>query len=124
MRNRFEHTPEQLAAHFEAIGDAPNGANVSDEVRLPPQRPVDEVFALPPEDGEIATSMAKMRESAAGPDEVTINLIRMSAPEVRHEFSRLLQWLWAHPGVWEDGVPEAEVVVFCKKGDRNVLDHL
>ena len=64
-----------------------------------------------------------MRESAGGPDEVTINMLRYSGQTLQDRFFDLVRRLWKSPGSWEPSVHAAEVLALFKKGDRAKLDN-
>jgi hypothetical protein len=118
------HTPAQLKDHFMKIGDAES--IVSDAVleRLPPDREVDEDMAREPNDEEIHEVMAKMKESSAGPDEVTINMLRLTGPEFRRKLGQLIRRMWAEPEGWETLAHSGEVIaLFKNKGTRESLDN-
>ena len=117
------HTPSELREHFRKIGDAESVVAPEVLSRLPPDRTCADYLADPPSDEEIRRVWKKMRESAGGPDEVTINMLPYSGQTLQDRFFDLVRRLWKSPGSWEPSVHEAEVPALFKKGDRAKLDN-
>ena len=111
------HTPSELREHFRKIGDAESVVAPDVLSRLP------DYLANMPSDEEIRRVWKKMRESAGGPDEVTINMLRYSGPTLQQRFFDLVRRLWQSPGSWEPSVHAAVVLALFKKGDRAKLDN-
>ena len=117
------HTPSELREHFRKIGDAESVVAPEVLSRLPPDRACADYLADPSSDEEIRRVWRKMRESAGGPDEVTINMLRYSGQTLQDRFFDLVRRLWKSPGSWEPSVHEAEVLALFKTGDRAKLDN-
>ena len=112
------HTPSELREHFRKIGDAESVVAPEVLSRLPPDRTCADYLAVPPSDEEIRRVWRKMRDSAGGPDEVTINMLRYSGQTLQDRFFDLVRRLWKSPGSWEPSVHAAEVLALFKKKDR------
>ena len=117
------HTPSELREHFRRIGDAESVVVPEVLSRLPPDRACADYLADLPSDEEIRRVWKKMRESAGGPDEVTINMLRYSGQTLQERFFDLVRRLWQSLGSWEPSVHAAEVLALFKKGDRAKLDN-
>lgn len=80
-----------------------------------------------PGDEEVLHALKTMRESAAGADEVSVAMIRLSGPRFRKRFCELLQTMWRHPEEGSDHRDEASVralvvLLWKGKGSRTDLD--
>ncbi|CAK0849734.1 unnamed protein product, partial [Prorocentrum cordatum] len=64
-----------------------------------------------------------MRESAAGEDGVTINMLRLSSPEFQQALFALVRRAWRQPEAWEPEAHRAIVLALFEKGDRARLDN-
>ena len=117
------HTPSELREHFRKIGDAESVVALEVLSRLSPDRACAEYVADLPSDDEIRRVWKKMRESAEGPDEVTINMLRYSGQTLQERVFDLVRRLWQSPGSLELPVHGAEVLAVFKKGDRSKLDN-
>ena len=87
---------------MELIGKSESGVEDAVIARLPNARPTDHSMATSPEDEEIEKSMKGMKESSAGCDEVTINMIRMGGKEFKLVIYSLVRRLWEKPREWEE----------------------
>ena len=123
QRGRVEHTPEQLKQHFEAIGKEQIVVTAEVLSRLPRARPTRDSLGEAPGDAEILVVWKKMRESAAGPDEVTINMLRYAGDKLQAKFFDLVRKYWENPSDWEMTAHAAKVIALFKKGDRHRLDN-
>ncbi|CAK0831872.1 unnamed protein product, partial [Prorocentrum cordatum] len=123
-RGQQEFTSDQIAEHFAKIGAEPNEVDV-EALELPPPRPKSFGLGEPPEDEEIDLAWRKMRPSAAGHDEVRIELIRLSAPEMRAALRDLVRRLWTTPPEeWEESVSvSVGIALFKQKGSKKNLDN-
>ena len=117
------HAPSEFREHFRKIGDAESVVAPAVLSRLPPDRACADYLADPPSDGDIRWVWKKMRESARGPDEVTINMLRYSGPTLQERFFHLVRRLWQSLGNWKPSVHAAEVLALFKKGHRSKLDN-
>ena len=117
------HTPSDLREHFRKIGDAESVVALEVFSRLSPDRACAEYVADLPSDDEIRRVWKKMRESAEGPDEVTINMLRYSGQTLQERVFDLVRRLWQSPASLELSVHAAEVLAKNKKVDRSKLDN-
>ena len=78
QRERVDHTPDQLRAHYSKLGSTPNA--VRDEIleAITIKRPPDLTLAQQPED-EVKREVARMKDSAPGSDEVTTSMLQIAA---------------------------------------------
>ncbi|CAK0895742.1 unnamed protein product [Prorocentrum cordatum] len=93
------HTPEELRTHFMKIGEAESVVSEAVLARLPPDYPTRHSLADQPSKQKIRRVWAKMRESAAGPDEVTINMLRKSGPHLQTLLFNEVQLMWGNPTI-------------------------
>jgi hypothetical protein len=79
---------------------------------------------LVPKDEEIFEHMDKTKESSAGPDEITITMLKKGGEKVRQKVASTVKKMWiTEPEEWEEVMHEADVIVLFKKGDRGDLDN-
>jgi hypothetical protein len=74
---------------------------------------------------EINDTIAALRESAGGEDEVTILMIREAGEAAKEQFRRPVRQLWmTEPEGWETAVKRrVEVMLYKGEGDQTNLDN-
>jgi len=117
-------SPEQLREHFSSIGSKVN--NVDEEMlqQVPQIVPVCEELGDCPSDAEIWVALRGMRESAPGPDLVTVSLLKHGGNMLKQKVVDFVREMWDKPPEqWESICHEAEVIALFKKGARDSLDN-
>ena len=68
-----------------------------------------------------ARKWKKMKESAAGDDEVTINMLRCAGAEAQKLVVSMVQRYWLDPEGWDEEAHLAVVIPLFKQADRSQL---
>ena len=69
---------------------------------------VDETMATTPEAKEVIENLNQMKESAPGPDEITVKMLRHGGPILRKKVVEIIQRMWdSDPEEWERIMHEA-----------------
>jgi len=124
VAQRVRFSPEELKSHFEAVGAEVNEAGEEAWEGMVPVVQENEGLGAIPDEAEIWENLRGMRESAPGPDGVTVSMIRHGGGELRRYVIGLVQRMWeTDPDEWEESLHEAEVIALHKKGDRSKLDN-
>ncbi len=116
---------DQAADHLWRISGGPNRPPTHAQVlEAHPQRPSATQLAAVPDPEEVWAAVKEMRVSAAGDDEVTIDMIRAGGPAVQKATVDLVQKLWREKGEhWEPSVVRGVVhMLWKRKGHRRDLD--
>lgn len=79
-------------------------------------------LGLPPSDQEISEALLSLRESAAGGDEITMNLLRYSGARARWQLHLMINEMWAQPPEqWDDVSKRGFSVALHKGGPKDEL---
>mmetsp|Transcript_73708 Transcript_73708/g.208752 ORF Transcript_73708/g.208752 Transcript_73708/m.208752 type:complete len:1462 (+) Transcript_73708:383-4768(+) len=118
LQDQCELTPETCRDHFLAIGGTKNEIS-EDLLERIPLLPVQEEMGLAPDDSEIMESMQRMKESAAGDDEITLSMLLTGGPRLLSKVYTLIRHMWRHPGSWEPSTVRGVLIMLWKrKGSR------
>jgi hypothetical protein len=124
VARRVRFSPVELREHFSSIGKDTNEVNSAVWGAMEPVLSADSTLDNVPDEEEILRNLDQMRESAPGPDGVTVQMLRQGGEILRRKVVGLVQIMWAQdPSSWELVVHDAEVVALHKKGDRTKLDN-
>ena len=118
-------TNEEAVEHLLSISDE---AGVFDESKLQDGLPkIAENVGLgaTPSRDEVRYTLLEMRDTSAGPDEVTVGMIRSGGIDMIDEVITLLRKMWdSDAETWEETTHEATGVLLYKgKGGRKVANH-
>ena len=123
---KADFSPAQLRAHALKIGQ-----KIAPDVDLDmlekeiPQQPVQDALGQPPTDQEFFAAVHCLRESAPGPDQVTILMLRSSGPRALWQVRLLVHEYWTtEPDTWEQTAKQVIGVPLYKgDGSRQELDN-
>ena len=92
--------------------------------RVVPELPEATWLGLPPSDQEISEALLSLRESAAGLDEVTMNLLRYSGARARWQLRLMINTMWTQPPEqWDEISKRGISVALHKSGPKDELDN-
>ena len=117
-------TPDELRAHFSEIGKYSN--EISDETLATAEMIVETDTSLEetPQDEEILEALRGMRESAPGPDLITVSMLKYGGAALLAKLCSMVKWMWeTAPENWEEVCHQAEVIALFKKGAKHSLDN-
>ena len=129
MGEQEAFVPEQGAQHLRNIGGTKNVVDMAIlEPYLPEQRETDETLDEEPHNEEILRVLNKMKESAAGDDEITSNTLRMmtrESPRFKEALCSEIKHLWnIDPELWEEEIQRGVVFLLWKqKPPKSNLDN-
>lgn len=113
---------DQMAGHVKSIANDPGEVT---RTPLPMACPVatQDWIGLVPGDSEIDMNLHGMKETAAGMDEVTANMLKYAGPSF-HMHLLVVQCCWSSdPTTWDSSMHDAFGIFLCKKGDKRCLDN-
>ena len=121
---RSDFSAEQLRTHALKVGQqtAPDFDMLRNEI---PQRPLQESLGAPPTDEEVLAAIYALRESAPGPDGVTMLMLRSAGPRAIWQVRLLIHQYWrTDPSEWESTARQLIGIPLYKgDGDRRDLDN-
>eukprot|EP00972_Heterocapsa_arctica_P115964 16450660-Heterocapsa_arctica.AAC.1 len=121
---RVRFSPGELRDHFAAVGAEVNETDSAAWEGLePPMQERPEMDCVP-EESEIWGNLGAMRESAPGPDGVTVSMLRYGGDKLKEYVVGMVKRMWVtDPDDWEVSLHDADVIALHKKGDRWALDN-
>lgn len=115
-------TSEQHKKSIMEVAGRPNdAAEGHDPLAGIQQKPVREELNQHPTEEEINEATRTMRDSAAGKDEIRIDMIRKAPARFKVALRELIQEMWDHPeddALWTSNTKSSTLVLLFKKGDR------
>eukprot|EP00959_Pyramimonas_sp_CCMP1952_P397333 8325125-Pyramimonas_sp.AAC.1 len=116
------HTLEQIADFLESLGSNPAVVTEETIARGCPEVAVDPTLGDTPSAEEVLRALRKMKDSAAGSDEISVGLFKVLGPRGQNLLVRSVWYLWdLPPGVWPAEVADVVGFRLFKKGDRGNL---
>ena len=117
-RDKQEHTAPGLGTHYAAISAEINEVKPEVLAELKNPLPINEELSTPPNNDEAMREFKKMKDSAAGPDEITAGMMRWACTisKFRRHFCSAIRSLWVSPPCqWLEMLHQATIVSLWKR---------
>ena len=111
-----QFSPEDLRKHFSEIGSCVNDVSEEMLAGIEPIRPICHELDVVPEAEEILRNLCAMRESAPGPDMITVSMLKAGGKLLHEKIVYTVQKMWeSEPEDWEQICHEYAVVALFKE---------